>query len=273
MRHQLLLLASLAALTAQAQSSPSAPTGRSLTGLPALNFDADEGVGYGALLQFYDYGEGVQPYRYSLQPTVFLTTRGRRDVVLFMDAPHLLPGGWRLNGALAREQQQATPYYGIGNSTIVDTNASKGANPYFYRFGRTVVRGNIDLQRATGIPGLRGLAGIGARTITIRTVPYDSGTTLLAQQLGRGTLPQRQVRYARLGLVLDTRDREIGPSSGNWSELIVQRTGKALGGDDVYTRVTGSVRQYLPLSSSLVLAERIVMQTVRGDVPTKLVSR
>src|SRR3954464_14545117 len=97
----------LAGSIASAQSTR--PTGRSLTGLPALNFDADEGMGYGALLQFYDYGNaGAAPYRYSLQPTVFLTTRGRRDVVLFMDAPHLLSGGWRLNGSIGREQQQAT---------------------------------------------------------------------------------------------------------------------------------------------------------------------
>src|SRR4051812_19259978 len=88
----ILVLPIAPALDAQA---PAAPRGRSITGLPALNYDADEGVGYGALLQLYDYGsDGAQPYRYSVQPTVFLTTRGRRDFTVFVDAPHLLPNGW-----------------------------------------------------------------------------------------------------------------------------------------------------------------------------------
>src|SRR4051812_36853883 len=108
-----LIIAALLATAATAsltEAQRARPTGKSITGLPALNFDADEGVGYGALLQFYDYGDGsVLPYRYSLQPTVLFTSRGRRDVTLFMDAPHLLGGDWRMNGALAREQQLATP--------------------------------------------------------------------------------------------------------------------------------------------------------------------
>jgi outer membrane protein assembly factor BamA len=250
-----------------AQDIRTRPTGHSLTGLPAVNFDSDEGFGYGALLQYYDYGTGdAQPYRFSLQPTVFLTTRGRRDVVLFLDAPHLLPGGWRLGASVAREQQQATPYYGIGNSTVNDTMRTRGANPYFYRFGRTVLRGSADVQHTIGIPALRMLLGVGTRTVTVRPVPYDSGTSLLAQTFGSAaTRPATDSRYARVGLVLDTRDREIGPHSGNWSELLVQRVQKVLGGSEEYTRITGSVRQYVPLGSSLTFAQRVVAQTVRGN--------
>src|SRR4051812_31949798 len=90
------LIVALAALPAANAQQPR-PTGTKITGLPALGFDSDEGVGYGALLQFYDYGsEGKTPYRYSLQPTVFLTSRGRRDALIFLDGPHLLGNGWRV---------------------------------------------------------------------------------------------------------------------------------------------------------------------------------
>ena len=255
------------AAPAVAQDVVPRPTGHSLTGLPAINFDADEGFGYGALLQYYDYGNGeARPYRFSLQPTVFLTTRGRRDVVIFLDAPHLLPGGWRLGASAAREQQKATPYYGIGNNTVDDTLRTKGANPYYYRFGRTVLRGSADVQHTIGIPALRMLFGVGTRTVTIRPVPYDSGTTLLAQSVGRATRPATDTRYARIGLVFDTRDREIGPHIGNWSELLLQRAQKVIGGTEEYMRITGSVRQYVPLGSTLTLAQRVVAQTVRGNV-------
>jgi hypothetical protein len=175
-----------AGLTAEAQQQAVRPTGHSLTGLPALNFDADEGFGYGALLQYYDYGDGsAEPYRFSLQPTVFLTTRGRRDVSLFLDAPHLLPGGWRMGAQLAREQQRTAPYYGVGNSTIALDIPKNSPTPYFYRFERTVLRANADFQRAIGVPAFRFLIGAGTRTADVNTVPYDSGTTLLEQQTGR----------------------------------------------------------------------------------------
>ena len=252
--------------TLPAQQPATAPTGHSLAGLPSLNFDADEGFGYGALLQYSDYGySGVQPYRYILQPAVFFTTRGRRDVTLFLDAPHLLPAGWRLGAQLAREQQMTAPYYGVGNATANLASATAGANPYFYRFGRTVIRGNADFQHSLGYPALRVLLGVATRNADVRTVPYDSGTTLLAQQTGRSTLPTVNARLARVGLVWDTRDKEIGPEHGNWSELLVQRAGRVLGGDQVFTRITGTVRQYVPLMENVTLAERVVLQTVHGD--------
>lgn len=260
----MLLLA--VATTAEGQQTTARPTGHSLTGLPALNFDADEGFGYGAILQYYDYGDaGAEPYRFSLQPTLFLTTRGRRDITLFLDAPHLLPAGWRMDAQLAREQQLAAPYYGVGNNTIALESATKSPNPYYYRFGRTVVRANADFQHELVVPALRLLVGAGTRTADVKTVPYDSGTTLLAQQTGKATLPTTDARYARVGLVWDTRDREIGTHGGNWSELLVQRAGRVLGGNQVFTRITGSVRQYVPLAAHVTLAERVVMQTVHGD--------
>ena len=182
---------------------PAAPQGRSVTGLPALNFDADEGMGYGALLQLYDYGtEGAQPYRYTVQPTVFLTTRGRRDFSVFVDAPHLLPGGWRLTGAIASERQLATPYYGVGNQTVADDAATAGANPYFYRYGRDVVRMNADVQRELGFPELRLLVGAGSRRVSVTPVPYGEGTTLLAQEAGSAPQPPFTTRYVRVGVVV-----------------------------------------------------------------------
>ena len=270
MRSSLLLVLLTLPLAADAQSLPARPTGTAITGLPALNFDADEGVGYGALLQYYDYGaDGASPYRYTLQPTVFLTTKGRRDVSLFLDAPHLLPTGWRLNGSLAREQQLASPYYGIGNATVVDDGATTGANKYFYRYARRTLRGNANLQRNILGTSLRALVGIGASNVVVNTIPYDEGTTLLASQLGRGALPAANARYARVGLVLDTRDREIGPHRGTWAELLVQRAGRVLGGQEVFTRTTATVRQYSPISDRLTLAQRLVVQNLAGTVPVQ----
>ena len=39
------------------------------SGIPALNFDADEGLGYGAILALYKYETGSTTYRYRVRAT------------------------------------------------------------------------------------------------------------------------------------------------------------------------------------------------------------
>jgi len=116
------------------------PVGHEVGALPALNYDSDEGFGYGALAELYYYGDGsVAPYRWTIQPMAFLTTEGRRNFTVFFDSPGLLPDSWRFDVFLGSEKQIATPYYGIGNDTPYDETLDDedGPNPYFYRFGPT----------------------------------------------------------------------------------------------------------------------------------------
>ena len=112
------------------------PRGVEISGVPALNFDADEGFGYGAILQLYRYDAGAASYRWTVQPTVFLTTEGRRDYTLFFDSPARPNRPWRYTLYAGREQQLATPYYGIGNATPYDASLETGSTRYFYRYGR-----------------------------------------------------------------------------------------------------------------------------------------
>lgn len=239
--------------------------GWDLAGVPALNFDADEGFGYGAILELYNYGVGVQPYRYTIQPTVFLTTGGRRDYTVFFDAPVLLPSHWRVSAFAGREQQLAQPYYGVGNNTGYDATAEEGPNPYYYRFGRTRLRAAADFQHRIGSSAARFLVGGGVTHSSIDITPFDSGTTLLATQLGGRTPAPSRTNYVRAGLVWDTRDREIGPRRGLWAELLVQRVSGAVGATEDFTRWTGTVRKYVPLTSRLTFAERLTAQQVVGN--------
>lgn len=235
--------------------------------LPAINFSTDEGFGYGVLLEAYNHGAGARPYRFTIQPTVFMTTKGRRDVTLFFDAPGLLKDGWRLDGFLGREQELAAPYYGVGNDTDHDTTLSTAPNSYFYRYGRTRVRALATVQRRIARSPARWLAGVGYADVRTDATPFDSGTTLFQQQLGGATAPRGQLAFVRAGVVLDTRDREIGPRSGWWNELLVQRVEPKLGASHEFTRITGAVRRYTPLLARVTLASRVVAQQVIGTPP------
>lgn len=249
-----------------AQTAPS--TGLEVGALPALNYDADEGFGYGVLAELYHYGDGTGagPYAWTLQPRVFLTTEGRRDFTVFFDSPRLLSGGWRIDAFAGLEEQIATPYYGLGNAAPFDEALDDGADPYFYRYGRERRGVLVNVQRSLWGSPLRALVGVGVADVAVDLVPEDEGTTLLAQELG-GNDPSGWTSQLRAGLIWDTRDRETGPRSGSWTELLVARADTALGGDFSYTRWTLTDRRYVSLSPTLVLAHRWLLQGTSEGAP------
>jgi hypothetical protein len=253
----------------QAQSP--ARTGWEFAGLPTVNYDSDEGFGYGVTAEVYNHAPGLAPYRFTIQPDIQFTTKGRRDASVFFDAPHLLGGRWRLDAFGGIERLIATPFYGLGNETVYDPALETEADPYFYRFGRTRSQLRLNVQRPLGTLPLRVLAGLGVAYTEVDPTPLDEGTTLLDQTLHAGALPTGELagwsNSVRAGLVLDTRDREIGPRRGTWTDLIVQRVDRALGSDFDYWRVTLTDRHYFPLAARLTLAQRVLLQTVVGDAP------
>jgi len=234
--------------------------------LPALNFNSDEGFGYGALLEFYNYGGGVKPYRIMIRPLLALSTKGKRDFTIAIDAPGLLPDGWRIDAFLGREQQLATPWYGVGNNTAKVETLMDPPDDYYYRYGKTQYRILTNVQKRVA-RGTRLLVGAGFSDITTDATPFDSGTTLLRQQLGPVPDPEGRIASVRVGAVIDTRDREIGPTRGNWIDLLVQRAGCACDLGSGYSRATLAARSYQSLTSKLVFAQRVVVQQTGKGVP------
>lgn len=260
----------LGTLTTAAEAQQS--RGVEISGVPALNFDADEGFGYGAVLQLYRYDGSAASYRWTIQPTVFLTTEGRRDYTLFFDSPSGPNRPWRYTLYAGREQQLATPYYGIGNATAYDASLETGSTRYFYRYGRDRLRATADVQHAFWHPALRVLVGAGASNDRIDLTPFDSGRTLIERDLDGATPPTGHANYVRAGLTWDTRDREIGSQSGTWADVIVQRVDSRLGASASYTRWTATARRYQPIGSRLTLANRLLAQNVQGSAPFYVLS-
>ncbi len=255
---------------AGAQQPDTAPHGRELGGVPAVNYDSDEGFGYGVVLELYDYGAGLSPYRYTVQPSVVLSTGGKRDINVFFDAPHLLPRAWRVDVFAGTERQRFSPYYGIGNSTTYSAALKTDANPDYYNYDRTRTQLLVNFQHALGATPVRFLVGAGVARVSVDLLPRDRGITLLAQDSGWTpgvNEPRGWSNFLRAGLIWDTRDREIGPRRGPWTELLVQRIDRTLGSTADYTRWTLSDRRYFPLGSRLTFANRLLVQKVTGSAP------
>jgi outer membrane protein assembly factor BamA len=238
-----------------------------ISGLPAINFDADEGFGYGVILALYGYEPTSTTYRWTVQPTVFLTTEGRRDYTLFFDAPSSAAHPWRFTAYAGREQQLAFPYYGLGNATPYDSSLEHGSTRYFYRYGRDRTRVTGDVQHSLGSPSVRALFGVGASVDRINLTPFDSGTTLIQHDLSNHEPAAGHTNYVRAGISWDTRDREVGTQSGSWVDVLVQRVDKSLGATNDYTRWTAAARHYQPFGNRLTLASRLVAQNTTGDAP------
>ena len=256
-------------LLATAASSLAAqrPAGVEVSGIPALNFDADEGLGYGAILALYKYEPGSTTYRWTVQPTLFMTTRGRRDYTLFFDSPSSDTRPWRVTAYAGREQQLAAPYYGIGNETAYDAALETGPTRYYYRYGLDRFRASADVQHTLGRPSLRYLIGAGAASEKVDLTPFDSGSTLIESDMSGRQPAATRTNYVRAGLTWDTRDREIGTSSGTWADLLVQRVDSKLGASWNYTRWTAAARHYQPIGGRVTLANRLVLQNTIGDAP------
>ena len=261
-------LAALQSAPISTQQTPS-QTDWELSGLPAISYDSDEGFGYGVLFEAYNYGDGgYAPYRFTLQPTVFLTTGGRRDFTAFFDAPHLLPAGLRLDAYLGSEKQIATPYYGVGNATPYDEtlDQDEGPNPFYYRFGRTRHSATFNVQRSVAGSPVRWLVGAGLVRTSVLPVPENDGTTLYEMDVN-STGHTDWSNYVRAGLVWDSRDRGTAPRSGAWTEILVQRVDDRFGADASYTRWTLTDRRYFSLGERVVFAHRYLLQSAGDGAP------
>lgn len=119
MRRQVCLLMTMGSMASLlptlGASGQETRTGLEVGAVPAINYDSDEGFGYGATGELYHYGaRGLQPYPWTLRPTVFLMTGGRRDITLFFDSSHLVPG-WRLDVYGGTSSETTAPIYiGLG---------------------------------------------------------------------------------------------------------------------------------------------------------------
>lgn len=320
-----LLAASLAALPAGAQdpsedaavapavpgaeaSPPSPPTrtGWSIQGLPLLNFNSDEGLGFGARALLVDAGDGSQaPYRYALVAQFFQTTRGVAAHRLMFDAPGFLESPWRLGLDLSLLNERFSPYFGLGAAAAYeptfaacdDRDALATApdvcpgNPDFrglryYSFEQRTFPSVVFNARRSLVGPLQVALGYRFRLTKVSArygaddlgqlrdsrLEEDARAGLLtgAAAGGAGTFRTAEVTA---GLLLDTRDNEPAPVRGMFHELTLRGAAGATGSSFDYWGATANLRFYHPVVSERVVAAlRLMVDVMGGDVPFFLLS-
>ncbi len=207
-----------------------------------------------------------QPFRGNLSLDAHITTSGSKGVTLSARFPKMVDG-WRFGLTLEAVRRARENYFGIGNDAEYDAANVTDAQPHFYRSDNRRLTARGEIQRRI-VGGLRLLAGFHAEQWRIDTLPGASRLALdragaIDPTIGRSTGDVA----ARIGLVFDTRNDEVAPRRGVRVEAIVGAADSTVAGDVSYTRTTASAAGYLPVGTRLVVAGRVLGQTMSGAPP------
>ncbi|MEA1898951.1 MAG: BamA/TamA family outer membrane protein [Bacteroidota bacterium] len=262
--------------------------------LPVIAFDADQGLQYGALVNFFYYGdEGIRypDYDHSLYLEWSRYTKGSGINRIAFDSRTLIPGV-RLTTDLSYLTEKALNFYGFNGYEVAympeweDDTSADYISRMFYRHERKMFRFMADFQGKLAGDNLLWYGGINISHIKVATVDIEHlnegkdpedilpDTNLLYDKYVEwGLIEENEAEggyynYISGGLVWDSRDNEACPMSGIWSEVVFRAAPGFLGnGDYGNLKIAITHRQYFTIiPRNLSFAYRLGFQsTIAGD--------
>ena len=289
------LLVSLMILSVSAQEKK-VKTGWKFGGaLPAISFDSDLGFQYGALVEFFNYGDGstYPDYFDHTYTEVSHYTKGSGIYRFMYESNHLIRGV-HLTSDLSYLPDQASHFYGFNgyesvfNKNWMDEDAAEYRTRMFYRFQRNQFRFKNDFQGKLTGDHLKWSAGFAfqnfnnssvdidklnkGKEVKLPTVTVQPGLFERYQTLGlisAGEATGGWVNTFKAGVVWDSRDNRPNPMKGIWSEIGIEAAPAFLGNDWDFSRLYITHRQYFTLiENDLAFVYRLGYQTtIAGNVP------
>ena len=235
----------------------------SIAVVPLVNFTTDRGVGYGAygaVFHLGPEGPGDAPYLAQIGAQFYRTTGGYQDHKLVVDLPRLKDGAFRANIQVGLETWDGAFYFGQGNLLPRVRPADTPEN--YYAFGLDSLRVVSNVR--TPIGGQFELfTGHLARGAEITVYPDSRLEADQPTGVEGGWISQLQA-----GLLIDSRDHEISPTEGLYSEVSMRVSHPVLGSTWTLWGANITNRQYHTLGQSkLVLAMREAIDIQRGETP------
>ncbi|BDX38696.1 peptide-binding protein [Tenuifilaceae bacterium CYCD] len=250
-------------------------TGWNVGGLPVVAYDTDLGFEYGALVNFFNYGDGsIYPkYKHNVYAEVSRYTKGSGINRLFYDSKYVIPG-LRVTSDLAYLTDKTYDFYGfngyesIYNSDWADDGSTDYRSRVFYKYDRKLTRFTTDIQGKLKDQRFGWVAGVGLYNFQIDSVDVDKLNKGKSESdklpYVNGGLYQRYVdwgiinsdekdggfaTYLKVGAVFDTRDNEPNPMKGIWTEAVLTYAPSFLGVGEKYEHAKLSIthRQYFTL--------------------------
>ncbi len=269
------------------------PEGLGFGGVPAINFDADNGFGFGVVATGFYYDGHTRPYRASVTLQIFMTSKLVQDHNIVVDWLDVAGLPLRLYTRVGYLQSLTQNYCGIGGSVSCDTTlAAKAAADE----GLDGEAADAFVRRFTQRRFIDPYGTVQARwalvtspsrfelTAGYRGFYFIPGTWDDEDGDGKPDLfPYPGSLYARDhpdgepgfgstvtgGFMYDSRDNEPAPTEGVWLEASVRASSKLIGSTWDWAGANLTLRGYVPLRDNhrLVLANRFVVDGVVGDPP------
>jgi outer membrane protein assembly factor BamA len=243
--------------------------------LPAVGYNSDLGVQYGALCDIYYFGDGSSypAYLHKFNVEVSRYTKGSGIYHFFHDARNAVPGV-RSTVDISYLTDRLMDFHGFnGYHSAYD----EGLGASYYKMDRRLFRFTIDLQgRLSG--RFSWAAGVGYyhhTTGAVTLAKYRGAASLFDEYARAGAIRADELSGGRLevkgGIVHDSRDNEADPRRGLRSELILLLSP----GNGSYAKVFASTVGFLPLTGDwLTFAYRAAYQgTIAGEQPFYMIQQ
>lgn len=285
---------------APAPAKPGAPPeGFGFGGVPALGYDADNGLGFGVIATGFYYDGETEPYRASALLQIFMTTKLIQDHYLSADWLRVADLPLRLWGRVGYLSSLSQNYCGLGGEVSCDPAFAEAEaarlglegddadefvqhfylrrfiNPYGQLAARwALVEAPARFELTAGYRGglfIPGTWGDDDEDGAADLVPYPGS-------LYERDFPDGEPGFestAQVGVMLDTRDNEPAPTSGVWLEASARASSPLIGSAWSWAGGNLILRGYAPLDAEhkLVLCNRFIFDGVIGDAPIQSLAR
>lgn len=265
--------------------------------LPAITYDSDLGFEYGALAEFFNYGDGSK-YPDFIDHTyteISRYTKGSGIYRFMFESRHLIPGVEWISD-LSYLPNSAATFYGFNgyesvyNKDWMDNKLS--SPPYrtrmFYRYQKNQFRFKNDFQGKLSGEHLKWSAGFAFQDFTTSSVnidklnkgkkellpSVDSLPGLYERYQALGIIPADEVKGGwintlKVGLTWDSRDNKPNPMKGLWTEIGLEAAPKFMGNNWGFSKLYIIHRQYFTLiEKNLSFVYRLGFQaTLSGHAP------
>jgi outer membrane protein assembly factor BamA len=265
--------------------------------LPTITYDSDLGFQYGALAEFFNYGDGSKfpDFLDHTYTEISRYTKGSGIYRMMFESNHLIPKvSWICD--LSYLPDRAYNFFGYnGYESVYNkdwTDSDLPVPPYktrmFYNIERNQFRFKNDFRGKITGDHLLWSAGFAFQDFTVDTVNVpklnkgksdDLPTNTVMPGLFEhykvlGIIPGTEasggwVNTLKAGITWDSRDNMPNPMKGIWTEIGIELAPKFMGNDWSFTRLYFIHRQYFTIiKNDLSFVYRIGYQTrLSGDVP------
>lgn len=268
-------------------------TGWTVGVLPALGYDSNLGLLYGAIVNSFDFGDGSRypDFNHNLYLQLSAYTKGSMDAIAYFDSYTLIPNKHFI-GRLSFNRNRTYPFYGFNgtqtvyNADFEDIDANGFISQVFYKYDRKLAKADFLLEDRIADSKFKWIAGLDLGWYDVSTVDVahlNKGrdndelipdTLILYDQLVSWGIISDDEKDGgfdnsfKFGLVYDTRDRLTNPMKGTWTELLFRASPKFIGNNDNFGRVSLIHRQYFTLvKEKLSFAYRLWYEGTFGNVP------